>query len=535
MDSRPEPSWVGRLTVQGWFLLVLGVMVVFVLAGAGTGAGMISQTKDSSNRLIDQLQPAVTQTYRLQGALISQETGVRGYAIAAEPGFLAPYEVGRDEERRAADRLRTLLADHPALLTDLDGVLAAAQEWRRDHADPVITAPDTAGAARRARDGLDAGEAAFDVLRARFVAQNAHLEQARDSARADLVRTRQSRDTVLTAMVAMFVATSLVLTLVVRRLVTRPLAQLTAASLRVADGDFDHHIDVTGPADLFTVAEAVELMRRRVVADLESSRATEAALVRQAADLDAQAEELRRSNQELEQFAYVASHDLQEPLRKVASFCQLIEKRYNDSLDDRGRQYIEFAVDGAHRMQVLINDLLAFSRVGRVNQSASPVSLDDTLDRALHNIAAAREVSGAVVHRPEHLPQVVGDATLLTQLWQNLLANAIKFTEPDTAPVIDIDYTRTDTEHRISVADNGIGIGAEFAEKVFVIFQRLHGRDEYTGTGIGLAICRKIVEFHGGRIWIDTDYTDGARFTFTLSDSTDSTDAPPRTSEPDTE
>ena len=229
------------------------------------------------------------------------------------------------------------------------------------------------------------------------------------------------------------------------------------------------------------------------------------------------AAELRRSNAELEQFAYVASHDLQEPLRKVASFCQLLEKRYSDKLDDRGRQYIDFAVDGAKRLQVLINDLLTFSRVGRASDVRALMPLGTSLDAAITALGAAIEDSGAVIDTPEQLPEVMGDPTLLAMVWQNLIANAIKFRAPDRPPVVRITVARQpEGMWLICVADNGIGIAPEFAEKVFVIFQRLHGRDAYPGAGIGLALCRRIIEHHGGAISLDTSYPDGTRICFTL-------------------
>jgi light-regulated signal transduction histidine kinase (bacteriophytochrome) len=237
--------------------------------------------------------------------------------------------------------------------------------------------------------------------------------------------------------------------------------------------------------------------------------------------LDEQTAELRRSNTELEQFAYVASHDLQEPLRKVASFCQLLEKRYGDQLDERGIEYIGFAVDGAKRMQALINDLLTFSRVGRLGTTETEVWLDATLDAGLANLAVAIEETDAEVVRPaEPLPQIVGDPTLLTMLWQNLIGNAIKFRHKDRPPRVVIECapgTGThDGEWLLSVTDNGIGIPEEFSDKVFVIFQRLHGREVYAGTGVGLALVKKIVEHHGGTVRIDTSYTEGTRFEFTL-------------------
>jgi light-regulated signal transduction histidine kinase (bacteriophytochrome) len=237
--------------------------------------------------------------------------------------------------------------------------------------------------------------------------------------------------------------------------------------------------------------------------------------------LDEQALELRRSNAELEQFAYVASHDLQEPLRKVASFCQLLEKRYGDQLDERGIEYIGFAVDGAKRLQVLINDLLTFSRVGRLGTPQAGVDLGAALDAGLANLAAALEEADAeIVRPPQPLPRIVGDPTLLTMLWQNLIGNAVKFRHKDRRPRVVIDCERRTGDDGeqwlLSVSDNGIGISEEFAEKVFVIFQRLHGREVYSGTGVGLALCKKIVEQHGGTIWVDTTYTDGTRLQFTL-------------------
>ncbi|MFC8044758.1 ATP-binding protein [Nocardia sp. NPDC057353] len=519
--SRATNGLSGRYTVQTWFQLVLGLMVLIVLFGGAAGAEVISDTNRSTDRLLDRVQPAAAEAYLLQGALINQETGVRGFAIAADPQFLQPYTIGRQEEERAAARIRELVGDDPALMADLDTLERLADEWRAAYADPVTGATTPAAAREVADAGVERSKGLFDQLRAQFITQNQGFAAALVDDRADLARTRAIRNAVLGGVVAVFVVAALVLTVIVRRLVARPLAELERSSLQVAGGDFDHHIEARGPSDLRTVAEAVEDMRRRIVAELQSSRAQEAKLVEQAADLDAQTVELRRSNQELEQFAYVASHDLQEPLRKVASFCQLLEKRYGDQLDERGKQYIDFAVDGAKRMQVLINDLLTFSRVGRLTDAAEPISLDDTLDKALTNLASIVEETGTEVRRPERLPEVVGDRTLLTMLWQNLVGNAVKFAAPGRPPVIEVESEVDAAEYRFRVTDNGIGIAPEFAEKVFVIFQRLHNREEYSGTGIGLAICKKIVEFHGGRIWIDTEYTGGARFCFTLPRTAD--------------
>jgi light-regulated signal transduction histidine kinase (bacteriophytochrome) len=275
----------------------------------------------------------------------------------------------------------------------------------------------------------------------------------------------------------------------------------------VADGELDHPVKSAGPPDLSQLAQDVDSMRQRIVAEVRSlAEASEA--------LNALNEDLSRSNLELEQFAYVASHDLQEPLRKVVSFCELLSRRYGSELDERAREYIAFAVDGATRMQTLINDLLAFSRAGRNTSKFEVVALDDVYRQALANLDTVIMQRGAAVSSVA-LPSVKGDRSLLTALFQNLIANGIKFNE-DPKPTVGITVRRQADLWQFAVTDNGIGIEPRFADRIFAIFQRLHGRDVYGGTGIGLALCRKIVESHGGHIWLDTDYSPGARICWAL-------------------
>ena len=237
---------------------------------------------------------------------------------------------------------------------------------------------------------------------------------------------------------------------------------------------------------------------------------------RAAEELAAYADELARSNDDLQQFAYVASHDLQEPLRMVASYTQLLARRYRGQLDADADEFIGFAVDGVTRMQALINDLLAYSRAGRKEGDRTHVPLGEVVDKVVRVLGPAITTADAVV-TCDRLPTVWGDAGQLGQLLQNLIGNAIKFrgSEP---PRVHVSARREDGEWLVSVRDNGIGIAPEFTSRIFVIFQRLHSRNEYPGTGIGLAICRKIVERHGGRIWVESEPGHGATFHFTLPD-----------------
>lgn len=507
--SSPTPRRGSQLTVQGWQNLVLSVMGVLVLAGGVGVAVLLNRTDQMSRELIDQVQPARVAAYQLQAALRDQETAVRGYILTADRQFLVPYDDGRRAEQAAADDIRDLVGGRPEQMTDLDRIERAAADWRTGYAEPVI-AGVTRGTPELANtDLVQRGKAEFDRMRTLFDAQNDHLASMRTGSIHQLGTMQAWRDRLLIALVGAFLVTVVLLAVVARSAVTRPLGALAAACRRITDGNFTERITPRGPKDIRGIANDVENMRQRIVEELDSSRQAQHAL-------DEQAVELRRSNAELEQFAYVASHDLQEPLRKVASFCQLLERRYGDKLDERGAEYIRFAVDGAKRMQVLINDLLTFSRVGRLNALRTEVDLDAALDAALGNLTTALEESGAQLVRPPGLPTVVGDPTLLAMVWQNLIGNAVKFRRDGVPPRIVVDCQERDDDFLLTVSDNGIGIAEEFVDKVFVIFQRLHGRDAYAGTGIGLALCKKIVEHHGGTIWIDTSYTEGTRFCFTI-------------------
>jgi signal transduction histidine kinase len=484
------------------------LMAAFSVAAIVAGGLALAQLNRQQGRITNTIDPAALEAQALDSALLNQETGLRGYALSAKQDFLAPYTDGVAAENSATTTLHGLVAALPApSAADLSAVIDQADAWRTRYAEPLIKQV-TASRKPVVSPDIVTGKADFDALRARLAAFEADVSGARLVAVHALNDASDTLDTVLLVIAVVLAAIVVLLAVALRRTAIRPLFRLAAAARRVADGDFAHEVVAAGPREVDELASDVNRMRVRILAELAALHEANEALAAHAMDL-------QRSNAELEQFAYVASHDLQEPLRKVTSFCQLLQRRYAGQLDERADQYIEFAVDGAKRMQVLINDLLAFSRVGRVAlQETGPVSCEAALTAARANLETQLAQSGATVTAGP-LPVVAAQLPLLTAVFQNLLSNAVKF-RGEQPPRISVAAVREGEFWTLSFADNGIGISPEYADRIFVIFQRLHDRATYPGTGIGLAMCRKIIEYFGGRIWLDTGVANGAVFRFTL-------------------
>jgi signal transduction histidine kinase len=495
--------------------LVIAFVALAVVIAVGLTIAIVAAVRlyDAQSQVTDRLFSAYALAGDLNQAVVDQETGFRGYALTRDEAFLAPYLTGRDRADQVSARLDVIEQDFPDLRKQRVAVQELVARWRTTVVEPGI-------AAIRSGQTIDettllAGKEQFDGIRAAIDDYRVEILQHRVQSVDELQRNNIVLFGVIGLGVLVLMLTSALAWQALQRWVTGPLERLGSEVDLVEGGDLSHEIDMhDAPAEIRILAEQIDRMRLRIVEEYAGAVTAQNAAEEAQLLVEEQAEDLLRSNAELEQFAYVASHDLQEPLRKVASFCQLLERRYKGQLDERGEQYIEFAVDGAKRMQQLINDLLAFSRVGRLTSDFTDVDLSVAFAQALNQLDLMLSEAGAQV-TCDPLPTVQGDTTLLVQLFQNLIGNGVKFSG-DHTPRIHVGVRRDGDFWEFCCSDNGIGIEPQYQDKIFVIFQRLHGRDVYGGTGIGLAMCKKIVEYHGGRMWLDTTVTEGATFRWTL-------------------
>ena len=408
--------------------------------------------------------------------MVDAETGERGYILTGEQSYLEPYADARAHVFQNVEELRALTADNPI------------QQHALNQLEPLIATDLLTLQARieiRDRSGLAAAAKEF---------REGPSKLRMDEIRGVIKEMRSTENVLLKSRSEEAERNSRTFRIVIVGGEILAVAFLCLAGI--------------------TVRQEMELRKRAEEEIRQFNISLERRVADRTAELAEKAKDLARSNAELQQFAYVASHDLQEPLRMVASFTQLLAKRYGDKLDNDARDFINYAVDGATRMQTLISDLLTYARVGTQGRPLASTECEELLSRVLENLKLIIEESGAAItHDP--MPVVMADSQQLGQLFQNLLTNAIKF-RGEESPRIRISAERKGSEWRISVRDNGIGISKEHADRIFVIFQRLHTKTEYPGTGIGLAICKKIVERHGGHIWVEPFPEGGSTFCFTI-------------------
>ncbi len=435
--------------------MICALLLIFSVTGADVW------TLYSHLQAADATQHAMVvldRTRELLARLDDAETGQRGYLLTGDATYLQPFDFAKPDVQELINELKTLTADDAAQRPRLDA-LEAMVIRKFAELDRTI--------AMRREQG---SEAAAAVVRENYgrniMAQIRTLIATMEADEKGRIAERNAK-LKLSSGHAMQAAV---------------LGDLAALSLLLGAG-------------LVTRRE----MRARARAD---------------AKLRELVQQLTRSNRDLEQFAYVASHDLQEPLRMVANYCQLLQQRYKDRLGSDANDFIGFAVDGARRMQTLINDLLAFSRIGTNSRKLGTIDANACLGAAVKNLDAAIAASKALITH-DRLPAVVADETEIIQVFQNLIGNSIKFRR-ETPPLIHVSAQPDGADWRFGVRDNGIGIAPEYRDQIFAIFRRLHPPDEYPGTGIGLAICKKIVERYGGRIWIESVVGAGSTFYFTL-------------------
>jgi signal transduction histidine kinase len=438
----------------------------------------------------------ITSVDEVQKSLLDLETGARGFALTHRVDFLAPWRLARRRLPSQLADLTSLVSDNPRQEQLARSIAARLRSYLTDFSVPFVAMasrrPSRAATLVRAGEG----KRRVDALRRTFARMLAN-EQSLAAARRHRVDARR---TLAIAVVGLGLVACLLFVvaqqLALRRWVLEPLDRLGAAAEGLREGDLTARSGLNGRDEVGRVGEGFDAMAGAL----------------QVTDGD-----LRRSNAELEQFAYVASHDLAEPLRVMAGYADLLSRKYADELDERADRYIAGITDGSERMRALIDDLLAYSRAGRRDLEFRPVDLDELLAAVRGDLSVAIGEAGAeVVSRG--LPTVRGDASQLRIVLQNLVANAVKFHAPDRRPRVEVAAEREDGAWRIEVRDNGIGIEPRHADRVFRMFQRLHIREEYEGTGIGLALCHRVVERHGGRIWVVPGDGSGTTIAFTLPD-----------------
>ena len=462
------------------YLLWLGVLpLLLALVSYRTSYEHIESVREtlSTNDFLQRL-------IELLSTLKDAETGQRGYLLTGQPAYLAPYTSAEESIPSQLSRIDSLAQSHGLQQQQVSKLHWLVEAKMAELRLTIHLQQQSEPAAALAEVRTGRGQAYMSELRDLI---NQIVKKQRADFERKLNDQRRSQQ-VLEAVLAIGVGLGFLLLFLAFRFGTLYARERERAEQEVQRTN-----------------ASLELRVQERTLELET----------RTKELEAKKAELERSNEDLLQFAYISSHDLQEPLRTIASYVGLLAKRYSGQLDERANEYIQFAVEGAGRMQNLINDLLRYARAGTQPPETKQVPAGRIVQTALNNLRAAIVASKAAVHVHD-LPVIFADETKLTQVVQNLIANAIKFQKPGLSPEVTVQASYESHEWVFSISDNGIGFDEKYTDRIFQVFQRLHGVGKYPGTGIGLAICRRILEHHGGRLWARSELGVGSTFFFSI-------------------
>jgi signal transduction histidine kinase len=500
---------LGRKLLGGFGLVLLLLLALSAVAYWTTEGNVQAATSVEHTLQVIALAEAT------QGDLVDMETGYRGFLLTGQEQFLEPYTAGLAAYPDRLRQLEELTADNPVQVARWRRVDELTQQWTQQFTEPRIQLRRQVPTGAQPSPELvslvggGGGRDQFTAIRQVFdqaiAAEQGLLNMRLDQAEA--ANQRLFATLLIGTGVALLVGVSAALLLT--RDITGAVDRLAAAASAVAGGDLTRRVRLDRRDEVGQAADAFDHMTDRLQASIVDLENSSAELVRKQVELE-------RSNRELQDFASVASHDLQEPLRKVRAFGDRLSAKYGPELTEQGRDYLARMQDAAARMQALINDLLTFSRVTTRAQPFVPVDLNALVQQVVSDLEVRIQQNDATLEIGP-LPTIDADPLQMRQLLQNLLANALKFQQPGIPPTVRV-YAQEvgETDVQVCVQDDGIGFDEKYLDRIFTIFQRLHGRVDYEGTGVGLAVCRKIVERHGGTITARSAPGEGATFIVTL-------------------
>ena len=494
---------------------MLGISALFAVLLTAAFAVLIVAGADqrAAGRQALRSQQAVTAGQVLEKSLISLETGLRGFVATGADRALEPFTLARRVIPGQERQLTGLIADDPRQQAAVRRISVEIQDYVNLWAIPLLAIARDRITVARSIVVNTTGRQRIDGIRASFAALFAR-ERAVALSRERRAERRSHRAAVLGGVgIAVVLGLIVGLALWLRRSLIRPVVTVSNATDVVAAGDLTARVPAERADELGNLARGFNAMTAALERNREELSARTESLERSREELSRRSSELERSNRDLEDYASVASHDLQGPLVTISMYADLLGRRMRDS-GNADSELAERITAAAQRMRTLVRDLLTYSRLGRGEMRSEEVALDYVVSDALENLAGPIEQRGAEVV-VEPLPVVLGDAGQLSQVMQNLVSNAVKFSDEDT-PVVRIGASVDGDHAQVSVADNGIGISPDHAERIFRPFHRLHSTDRYEGSGIGLAICERIVSQHGGRIWAESTPDEGSTFRFTV-------------------